>query len=262
MADAQASEACPSNRVEVRLLSSAQILIFGKTSGYYILVKYILPTEWTPEFAYAVGLIVTDGCLSKDGRHIDLTSKDLDQIQTFIKILGLKNKIGLKSSSTSNRKYYRVQFGNVKFYRFLLSIGLTPRKSKTIGEIKVPDKYFRDFLRGSLDGDGWTYSYWDPRWKKSFQLYTGFTSASKNHLIWLNSSIEQLFGVRGTIRFQSRAYTLEYAKKNSIILLRKLYYKKDLLCLERKHSKIIYALGIIAELSRDGETGKPITLRW
>ncbi len=37
--------------------------------------------KWTANLAYAVGLITTDGCLSKDGRHIDLTSKDLEQCE-------------------------------------------------------------------------------------------------------------------------------------------------------------------------------------
>ncbi len=83
-------------------------------------------------------MITTDGCLSIDGRHIILTSKDLDQIQTFIKILRLKNKIGLKYSSYNREKiYYQVQFGNVKFYRFLLSIGLTPRKTNSLFKKKV-----------------------------------------------------------------------------------------------------------------------------
>lgn len=101
--------------------------------------------RWSANLAYAVGLITTDGYLSKDGRHIDLTSKDIEQIQTFRRILKLTNKIGLKSSGHSDRKYYRVQFGDVKFYRFLLKIGLTPAKSKIIGEVKVPKRFFADF---------------------------------------------------------------------------------------------------------------------
>ncbi len=48
------------------------------------------------DFAYVIGLITTDGSLSKDGRHLNLTSKDIDQIQTFKRILNLKNKIGIK----------------------------------------------------------------------------------------------------------------------------------------------------------------------
>src|SRR3972149_12282508 len=97
------------------------------------------PTRWSPKVAYAIGLITTDGCLSKDGRHIDFTSKDLEQVQNFSKALGLTNKIGLKSSGFSNKKYYRIQFGNVKFYRFLLKIGLTPSKSRSIGNLKIPE---------------------------------------------------------------------------------------------------------------------------
>lgn len=32
--------------------------------------------KWSPKFAYCIGLITSDGNLSKDGRHISFTSKD------------------------------------------------------------------------------------------------------------------------------------------------------------------------------------------
>lgn len=66
---------------------------------------------WRANFAYAIGLIASDGCLSKDGSHIDFTSKDLEQVENFRKVLGLKNRIGLKSrgkKGTSDKKYFRV----------------------------------------------------------------------------------------------------------------------------------------------------------
>lgn len=202
---------------------------------------------WNSDLAYAVGLIATDGSLSIDGRHINLTSKDLEQIETFKKVLHLNNKIGLKRSSyIRNRVYYQVQFGNVKFYRFLKKIGLTPHKTKTINNLKIPDQYFSDFLRGHLDGDGYTHSYFDPRWKNSFMLYTGFISASKNHLEWIRTKIMELYSIEGRLQFQGKStYTLKYAKKSSIILLEKLYYKNNLPCLKRKRLKINTALSII-----------------
>ncbi len=202
---------------------------------------------WSADFAYVVGLLTTDGSLSIDGRHINLTSKDIDQIKTFAKILGLKNKIGLKSS-TYNPKgiYYQIQFGNVELYRFLLSIGLTPNKTKTLGSLKIPDKYFADFLRGHLDGDGSTYSYWDKRWKSSFMLYTEFISASKNHLVWIQETIKRLCGISGKITFR-RIYHLRYAKKSSCEIIKVMYYKADISCLKRKRSKIAAALDIIAK---------------
>ena len=52
--------------------------------------------QWSADFAYALGLLVTDGSLSKDGRHICFTSTDLEQIKNYTKALQITNiKIGL-----------------------------------------------------------------------------------------------------------------------------------------------------------------------
>jgi len=203
--------------------------------------------KWSPEFAYAIGLITTDGNLSPDRRHFDFTSKDIDQIKTFMKCLGIKNKIGVKTSGSFKKKSNRVQFGDVNFYEFLLSIGLTPNKSKTLGRIEIPGKYFFDFLRGHLDGDGTFYSYWDPRWRSSFMFYTVFISASKDHIDWLKSEIFEVLKIKGHITKSSRnsAYQLKYAKAESLKLLPKLYYDSDVVCLSRKRQKIEKALAVV-----------------
>ena len=202
---------------------------------------------WSADLAYAVGLITTDGCLYNDGRHINLTSKDLEQIENFAKILQLKNKISVKSGAfTNQKKYFYIQFGNVKLYKFLLSIGLLPNKTKVLNKIDVPDNFFADFLRGHLDGDGFTNSYWDKRWKSSFMLYTGFVSASRKHLVWIKCKIQQLYMQVGRIKYTGKStYHLVYAKKSSIFLLRKLYYKEKIPYLSRKKFKIDRALSII-----------------
>lgn len=205
--------------------------------------------RWSCNLAYVIGLIVTDGSLSKDGRHIELTSKDKGQIETFSRILNLKNKIGYKRSDYNpSGVYYRIQFGNVRLYRFLIKIGLTPNKTKTIGQIEIPDKYFADFLRGHLDGDGYTTSYYDSVFKNSFRLYTGFVSASLKHLEWIKDKVRIIHHVEGRIKFAGKStYQLVYAKKASIQLFGVMYYKKNLPYLKRKHSKIVTALDIIAK---------------
>lgn len=205
------------------------------------------PIIWTANLAYAIGLITTDGNLSKDGRHIDLTSKDLSQIETFISILGLKAKIGLKTSGSSNKKYYRVQFSNVKFYKFLLAIGLTPAKSKILSEINVPNRFFIDFLRGHLDGDGTLFTYQDKYNNYRNRIYVNtrvfmyFISVSQAHIIWLHQKINELLQVNGSIQQRvhknknySTMLTIKYAKKESIKLLKYIYYEPNLPALERK----------------------------
>ncbi len=195
--------------------------------------------QWSPKFAYAIGLITTDGCLSSDKRHISLVSKDKEQIDNFIGCLGLTNSIGNHNVGSINPAL-RVQFGDVLFFRFLISIGLTPHKSKTLRGITVPNKYFFDFLRGHFDGDGTFYSYWDPRWRSSFMFYTCFDSASKMHIEWLRSKIKKHLGISGHITksINDSVYQLKYAKADSLKLLPKLYYDDGVVCLSRKRTKI------------------------
>ncbi len=203
--------------------------------------------EWSPNFAYAIGLLTTDGNLSSDGRHFDLTSQDKEQIENFRTCLNLKNKIGQKTSGQTKRKAFRIQFGDVNFYRFLLRIGLTENKSKTLGKLEIPDRYFFDFLRGHFDGDGTFHSYWDPRWKSSFMFYTIFVSASKKHVEWLQEKISKLLAIKGHITKakNNSCYNLRYAKSESLKLLPRIYNSKSVVCLSRKYLKIKKALAII-----------------
>ncbi len=200
---------------------------------------------WSANFAYAIGLLASDGCLSSDGRHILFVSKDEEQCKNYMKSLGVKVLVGTTSSGYKNKKAFRVQFSDVLFYRFLLGIGLTPAKSKTIGEIKVPEKYFFDFLRGSFDGDGCFYSYWDKRWKSSHMFYVTFSSASLLHIEWLRKQINKNNNISGHVSkaySESSIYSLRYAKKETLVIIKKMYYNHKVICLGRKKVKIQKAL--------------------
>ena len=199
---------------------------------------------WSSELSYAIGLIATDGCLSSDGRHFDFTSKDVDLIKILLKCLGIKNKICRKISGFSKRYCARVQFGDVVFYNFLLEIGLTPAKSKTMGGIRIPKRYFFDFLRGLFDGDGSFYSYYDPRWKSSFMFYTVFVSASRKHINWLRKKLAQNLKIKGHITYNGHKSVLQlkYAKKESLKIIKKMYYNDEVACLKRKRLKVKKAL--------------------
>ncbi|OGY08197.1 MAG: hypothetical protein A2700_00360 [Candidatus Blackburnbacteria bacterium RIFCSPHIGHO2_01_FULL_44_64] len=196
--------------------------------------------EWCANLAYAIGLIAADGCLSNDGRHIELTSKDKEQIQTFSRALGLKNSIGLKKSGYNLLgNYFRIQFGNVKFYRFLLEIGLFPNKSKTLGPLKIPPLYFADFLRGYLDGDGNISVAKHPQ-SRLPQLRVRFSSASLLYLEWLRSCVKKSFDLKGGFIdngiSKSRAYYLVFSKADSVKLLRGMYYRGVDTYLSRKYN--------------------------
>lgn len=205
--------------------------------------------KWSPDFSYALGLIVTDGSVSKNGRHICFVSKDIEQIQNFLDALCITTPIAFTMSGYSGRKTPRVQFSDRLFSDFLKNIGIAPNKSKTIGSIEIPDRYFFDFLRGHLDGDGTVYSYWDPRWKSSFMFYTSFISASKQHIAWIQHNIERLAGLTGHISTTKKGTVIQlrYAKRDSLSLWKKLYPHSKVRCLSRKRLKIKKIKDIIAK---------------
>lgn len=216
--------------------------------------------RWTSELAYAIGLIATDGSLSSSGRHIAMLSSEKELLRTFCKCLNLsKEKIrqrkptgfGVNPNRSSNCKpTYRVQFSNVQLYRWLTKIGLYPNKTYSLGAIKIPNKYFKDFLRGELDGDGTVFTYIDrylthknPNYIYR-RLYVKFASASEEHMRWLQRKIFSITGLKGALVKKKKdkrrdnsvpIWRLKYSKKESIELLNWIYYKPDLPCLKRKY---------------------------
>jgi len=173
-----------------------------------------------------------------------MRSSDREQLVNFKKCLFLKNKI--EKTEYKGVISGRVQFGNVYFYKWLEYIGLTPNKSKTLGKIKIPNKYFIDFLRGHLDGDGSITIYKDryntkinPKYVYD-RLFIRFISASAKHISWLQEKINTLLKLSGRIHIaksrkgMSNLYILKFMKKESIILLKKIYYDNKIPCLSRK----------------------------
>lgn len=195
-------------------------------------------SHWASELAYVAGLITTDGSLSSDGRHIDLTSKDEEQIENFKSCLKIDHKMSRKVSGYSDKLYYRIQFSDVKFYRWLIAIGLKPRKTKTVSALKIPDQFFFDFLRGHFDGDGSCYPYWDKRWRSSFMIYLQFVSASYDHLSWIRVKVAELANVDGKIKKSGSVYQLTYAKKASKVIFERLYLSGEAVPLSRKRIKV------------------------
>jgi hypothetical protein len=192
--------------------------------------------KWNSDFAYAVGIIATDGNLSSDLRHIHITSKDEEMILNCKKCLGINNSISKKARGGSKeKKYYVLQFGDKNFFEFLLSIGITPKKSKTIGKIQIPPEYFKDFLRGCIDGDGSITISKHPE-SRYPQYKVRLCSASKVFLEWILNTSKEFFLIKGGsihIPKNSSVFTLVFAKEDSIQILRSIY-KGKITSLKRK----------------------------
>lgn len=206
-----------------------------------------MPLEWSDTMAYVVGLLATDGNLSRDGRHLAFDSGDLELIRTFLACLGHPDAHVRRSKRSGfGGTDYQVQFSDVRFHRWLSGIGLMPRKSLILGAIDVPGAYLPSLLRGLFEGDGTIQNFVHAATPRTYpdyryeRLWLYFTSASVEHIEWLQQRIAHVFAIRGYIerrppRPPSREfYRLKFGKRDSIVLLQAMYPTPDVPKLERK----------------------------
>jgi hypothetical protein len=117
----------------------------------------------SPEKAYILGLIMTDGYIIKDytGFGIQLTKNDGYLLEKIASIIGARQGVteiicDTKRKTMPNTKdMTRLTVHNRKIAEDLKLLGVTRRKSKTLAYNDcVPKKYLSHFFRGLVDGDG------------------------------------------------------------------------------------------------------------
>ncbi|HEY8825801.1 MAG TPA: LAGLIDADG family homing endonuclease [Candidatus Limnocylindria bacterium] len=203
-----------------------------------------LPLEWSDEMAYIVGLTATDGCLYTGRRKINFKSEDRQLVETYLSTLGRTNRVKQERTRADGVVYF-TEFHDSRLYEWFRCVGLTPRKSLTLGAIDVPDANLAPLARGLMDGDGGIANfvhaptlatYPDYRYER---FIVSFNSASRLHLEWLRVRLEKLIGVPGSLnpqRAEGRRdmFRLQYGKYASIELLQRFYADPDAPRLMRK----------------------------
>jgi hypothetical protein len=205
--------------------------------------------EWSPRLAYAVGLIATDGCLYGDGRHIAFISKDEDLMRTLLSLVDRAHIRYRREESEYGGWAFRGQFSYAALYRWLLTVGLMPRKSLVLGAIDVADEHLLPLVRGLLDGDGTVYTLIHHPTRKTYRhyryerLWTFFNSGSRRHVEWIQARLACAMGISGYIDVlkqedhENPMYRLKYGNRASRVLLPAIYFDQSVPRLERKWRK-------------------------
>lgn len=201
--------------------------------------------EWSPRLAYAVGLAATDGCLSRDGRHINFTSADEELVSNFLRSIGRDVHYG-RYVTRIGGIVYRVDFSDVLLWQWFFAAGLTPAKSLTLGALRVPPEYLLECARGLMEGDGGIANFTHAATKNAYPNYryerivVAFTSASRPHLDWLRVQLEPYAGGLGWITVTRRTdrrnamNSLRYGKRGCLRVLPLLYRDPTVPRLTRK----------------------------
>lgn len=106
-----------------------------------------------------------------------------------------------------------------------------------MGVLEVPPLYFKDFLRGVIDGDG-NVRRWIHPTNLHEQWEVRICSASHKFVDWLQEQIQDLFQVTGILIInnppnRNPMYVLKFGKMAARQLLSKIYYE-NALALPRK----------------------------
>ena len=131
---------------------------------------------------------------------------------------------------------YCVWLSDPAYRGFLEDVGLTPAKTKdrTLGPLKIPDEFFRDFFRGVVDGDGTIRIRTDKRRPNSRHLEVSVPSVCRPFLVWIRDTTTRLAATEGAIYRRPWLFVLMFTGSKASRLLSWLYYAPDLPCLQRK----------------------------
>ena len=202
------------------------------------------------EKAYFLGFIYADGWVvfnterknyefgielqSQDKYILELLNERLGKLNKIIHFEGgerfIVDRICNKSDTDCLRVYSK------SLVEGLMNNGVVTNKSLKPIHPEVDDKFFPDFLRGYIDGDGW-YS------KVKEYTYMGLTCGNEVPLQYIKSKLKD-FGIETKLYKETdKKYCLMCC---SIIEMSKLinflYYSNDVICLSRKYEKIKHYL--------------------
>ena len=225
------------SRSEARLEAQKK----GKVQQEYFEINENFFGKWSPEMAYVLGLIITDGCISKHGKIL-ISINDKDLLEVVKTALGAGHPI---RQSKHQKGLYVFTFAREKLIADLNKLGVFPKKSHNVRFPDVPNLYLIDFIRGVFDGDGSIF--FEKRSLKN-PLRASFISGSKDFIGALETRLTDLVMSRRNIYQQKTKngilYMFRYAHNDSVKLFKILYKNAEDsgLYLRRKYYKFLSGL--------------------
>lgn len=206
----------------------------------------------THEKAYILGLFYTDGCVHqklnsfiiKDGKQIPTTNSTISL--TFHKRDGYLLEAISKIMGTNKPVIYRRNISQIalhseKLCNDLIKLGCTPKKSLTIQfptDTQLPKEFLSDFIRGLIDGDGWT----SFKHKRRLGIAVGVCSGSPRFIVSLYYYLKYIYGIDGLVKLNGRGVSscnrVTVDRKEDVKKIYDICYNNDRIAMLRKKEKL------------------------
>lgn len=196
----------------------------------------LLPVEdffdtWTPQMAYILGFLCSDGNVSlAKGSLCWRQSHDAGKclLKTILPHVG-GNVYGPDKGGAYTLIVYSKRLVNK-----VIALGVPPAKSLTLQLPNVPDDYCDHFIRGVFDGDGCVRNPASEGEKPRYQLQ--IASASEPFLSGIRNLLKRLLGINGYLS----GIEVCYGFRESEILSEWLWRRKDdSLYFDKKYNRLV-----------------------
>lgn len=203
--------------------------------------------EFTPNKAYTLGLLMSDGCIAEGVKskgseirvptEVIFSSKDVELVQY------VKGEFQATYPVTEPKAgFFRFSISSRRFAAGLARFGLVPRKNTGLTIYpNIPSQFDRDFIRGIFDGDGYVGIY-DPKHRGWQVINMGWTG-SKVLLIGIRERLTRKLGTSARPLYpQYNGFTFELrycSKRDCLQIFRFLYLPDCCMKLERKYMKAL-----------------------
>lgn len=196
----------------------------SKRSRYYNINEDYFKT-WSRNMAYILGFWFADGCIYR-GQMFDITvhKKDKYILKKFAEELQFEGKL----YDCVDRQASRINFSCKVVYDDIVALGGKECKSLDIVFPDVPKEYLPDFIRGYFDGDGCACL------RKGNRLQASFVGDSPKFLSKLHQILKEEAKVTGGSQPE---WSLNFGKRDSILLGKFMYQNNPELFLKRKREK-------------------------
>jgi len=219
-----------------------------ESGGKSKLVNHFSFDDFSPNSLYWMGYIAGDGVITKPNKggslSVSITSKDVEHVHKFREFLQSTHAITYIPEKNSAK----IQIGSDKLANALISVGITPRKSKTLCILNKLVLDSPDFLRGVIDSDGSIFV------KDNLRCYVSVTTASEKFAHQLKEAILSNIGAETQVIYHQPRdvfYVRTTRHKDAVAILASLYYD-GCTSLNRKQKIVNRVLGDQAK-SRRGE---------
>lgn len=189
--------------------------------------------------AYILGLLASDGCVSKDTNHwyIDLQIKD-EQI-----LYDIKKEIGFEGplqhyTNNQGTDFSRLRVCSKVMKDDLSHYNIIPKKTFTLSPPSfLNEEYYISYIRGYFDGDGCIYINYDTY---AYNWY--ICGARKEVLEWIKDILLNKYGIitslktsPKTLKNGDKFYYLQTYNKSTILQIFQILYVPNSLYIKRKY---------------------------